>query len=263
MSWFRAVLPRRPRGREDIVRRVLIMGATSAIAEATAREFAQRGDALFLVARSPDRLEATADDLRLRGAAAVETHLLDARDVAAFPALVERATKSLGGLDHALIAHGTLPDQPACERSIDVLRDEFEVNALSHMALCTELANRFEAQGRGVIAVISSTAGDRGRRSNYVYGAAKAAVTAFTSGLRQRLHGTGVDVVTIKPGFVDTPMTANLRKSVLWASPGEVAPDIYGAMTRGRTVFYTPWFWSGIMAIIRAIPESLFKRLRL
>ena len=239
------------------------MGATSAIAEATAREFAQRGDALFLVARSAERLQAIADDLRLRGASSVETLVLDARELAAYPALLDDAMHRLGGLDHALIAHGTLSDQAACEKSVDVMISEFQLNALSHMALCTELANRFEAQGRGVIAVISSVAGDRGRQSNYVYGAAKAAVTAFTSGLRQRLHAKGVSVLTIKPGFVDTPMTAAFRKGPLWATPATVATQIHAAMTRGTAVLYTPWFWRGIMAVIKAIPETLFRRLTL
>jgi len=239
------------------------MGATSAIAEATAREFAKAGDALFLVARNAERLLATADDLRLRGAAIVESHVLDARETAAFPALLDQAVLKLGGLDHALIAHGSLSDQSACQASAERMLAEFQINALSTMALCTELANRFEAQGRGVIAVISSVAGDRGRQSNYVYGSAKAAVSAFTSGLRQRLYSKGVRVVTIKPGFVDTPMTANFKKGAMWASPVTVGASIFDAIVRGRPVLYTPWFWWGIMAVIKAIPERLFRRLKL
>lgn len=245
------------------MRRILIMGATSAIAEATAREFAQRGDALFLVARSEDRLQAIAADLRLRGAKQAELQVLDARDFAAYPALLDQATQVLGGLDHALIAQGTLSDQAACQQSVALTLSEFELNALSYIALTTELANRFEAQGQGVIAVISSVAGDRGRASNYVYGAAKAAVTAFTSGLRQRLQPRGVRVLTIKPGFVDTPMTAAFPKGPLWATPASVARSIVAAMTRDTPVLYTPWFWWGIMTIIKAIPERLFRRLKL
>lgn len=245
------------------MRRILIMGATSAIAEATAREFAARGAALFLVGRNADRLAAIADDLRLRGAVQVDTHLMDARELSCYPQLVDAATQCLGGLDTALIAHGTLSDQPAAQASIEVLLDELRVNALSHMALCTELGNRFEAQGHGCIAVISSVAGDRGRQSNYVYGAAKAAVSAFTSGLRQRLHSKGVHVLTIKPGFVDTPMTAAFRKGPLWATPATVGKAIVGAIQRGTPVLYTPWFWWPIMQIIRNIPETIFRRLKL
>jgi short-subunit dehydrogenase len=192
-----------------------------------------------------------------------EVRVLDARDIDAYPGLLDDASRTLGGLDTALIAHGTLSDEASCSTSAEALLDEFRVNALSVMALCTHLANRFEAQRSGVIAVISSVAGERGRQSNYVYGSAKAAVTAFTSGLRQRLYAKGVRVVTIKPGFVDTPMTAAFKKGFLWAEPAPVARTIARAMIRGTPVVYTPGFWRLIMAIIRFIPERVFVRLRL
>jgi decaprenylphospho-beta-D-erythro-pentofuranosid-2-ulose 2-reductase len=245
------------------MRRILIVGATSAIAEATAREFARRGDALFLVGRSPERLRAIADDLKIRGAASIGMRSIDLRELQSFAGLIDEAAHSLGGLDAALIAHGTLSDQKECETSVAVMLNEFTINALSVMALCTLLANRFEAQGRGVIAVISSVAGDRGRQSNYVYGAAKASLSAFTSGLRQRLYPKGVHVVTVKPGFVSTPMTAAFKKGLLWASPASVGTAIAKAMMRGTPVLYTPWFWRGIMWIIKSIPEFVFQRLRL
>jgi decaprenylphospho-beta-D-erythro-pentofuranosid-2-ulose 2-reductase len=245
------------------MQRILIVGATSAIAEATARLFAARGDALFLAGRDDSRLRAIAADLSVRGAKLAETAMFDARAYDRAAVLLRTATERLGGLDAALIAHGTLSDQSACQQSIDRLREEFDVNALSVMALCTELANQFEAQGHGVIAVISSVAGDRGRQSNYVYGTAKAAVTAFTSGLRQRLYPKGVRVVTIKPGFVSTPMTAAFKKGALWASPASVAADIARAMDAGTAVIYTPGFWRPIMWIIRSVPETIFRRLKL
>ncbi len=245
------------------MQRILIVGATSAIAEATARRFASRGDALLLAGRNSQRLQAIAQDLRVRGAKLAETFEFDARSLDRIPALLQAAGERLGGLDAALIAHGTLSDQSACQRSVELLREEFDVNALSFMALCTDLANQFEAQGRGVIAVISSVAGDRGRQSNYVYGSAKAAVTAFTSGLRQRLYSKGVRVVTIKPGFVSTPMTAAFKKGALWATPASVAADIVRAMDAGKAVIYTPWFWRPIMWIIRSVPETVFRRLKL
>jgi short-subunit dehydrogenase len=245
------------------MQRILIVGATSAIAEATARLFAARGDALMLAGRSGPRLQAIAEDLVVRGAKQADTFIFDARAYERIPALLQAATERLGGLDAALIAHGTLSDQIACQRSVERLREEFDVNALSVMALCTDLASQLESQGRGVIAVISSVAGDRGRRSNYVYGSAKAAVTAFTSGLRQRLYSKGVRVVTIKPGFVDTPMTAAFKKGALWATPASVAAAIVRAMDGGKSVIYTPWFWRPIMWIIRSVPETVFRRLRL
>ena len=246
------------------MQRILIIGATSAIAEATAREFARRGDRLFLVGRRADALEAIASDLRLRGAPQVEVRVQDANDRAAHETLIDAAEAAIGEIDAVLIAYGTLSDQAACERSVDQMLAEFDTNALSQMALMTRLANRFEARRRGTIAVISSVAGDRGRKSNYVYGSAKAAISAFTSGLRQRLYRSGVTVVTIKPGFVDTPMTATFKKGgPLWASPAAVGGAIARAMISGRPVAYTPWFWWGIMQVIRNIPETLFRRLSL
>ena len=163
----------------------------------------------------------------------------------------------------ALIAHGTLPDQAECEASAALTRQALQVNALSVIELLTELANRLQAQGSGTLAVISSVAGDRGRKSNYVYGAAKGMVSIFLQGLRNRLHSHGVRVITIKPGFVDTPMTESFDKGVLWARPDRVARDIVSAIDKGRDVVYTPWFWRYILWVIRGIPEGVFKRLGL
>lgn len=246
------------------MQKILIIGATSAIAEAVARKYAQRSDALFLVARNADRLQTIAADLGVRGAARAATATLDVTDFSAHAAIIEAAERELGGLDVALIAHGTLSDQADCEKSVDALRREFDINALSTMSLLTTLANTFESRKRGTLAVISSVAGDRGRQSNYAYGAAKAAVTAFLSGLRQRLAKSNVDVLTIKPGFVDTPMTAAIaNKGALWAKPEQIAEGIVRAIDKRRNVVYLPWFWWGIMQIIRHIPEFVFKKLKL
>lgn len=245
------------------MRKILIVGATSAIAEATARIFAERGDALFLVARKADALAALSMDLKVRGAATVGTQTLDANLFDAHAQLISQATQELGGLDTVLIAYGTLSDQKACEASAELTVQEITNNAVSVVALLTHLAQLFEQQRAGTIAVISSVAGDRGRRSNYVYGSAKALVTAFTSGLRQRLQKSGVAVITVKPGFVDTPMTAAFPKGALWASPQSVARGIARAIDRSAAVVYLPGFWRPIMFIIRAIPESLFRRISL
>ena len=246
------------------MKKILIIGATSAIAEATARIFAARGEALFLVARNAERLQAIKADLDVRGAVRTATATLDVADVVAQQAIIDQAERELGGLDIVLIAHGTLSDQGECEKSVAALRREFEVNALSTMALLTILANTFEARRTGTLAVISSVAGDRGRQSNYVYGAAKAAVTAFLSGLRQRLAKSNVDVLTIKPGFVDTPMTANIaNKGALWAKPDAVAAGIVRAIDKRRNVVYLPGFWALIMLVIKHIPEPIFKKLQL
>lgn len=242
------------------MQRILIIGATSAIAEATAREFAQRGARLFLVARDPDRLEAICADLRVRGAIA-DGHVLDANDTAGHGAMLDAAWASLGSVDVALIAHGTLPDQAACSASVAVSMTEFATNGTSVIALCTALAQRLQAPA--TLAVISSVAGDRGRASNYLYGSAKAAVSSYTSGLRQALNASGVNVLTIKPGFVDTPMTRAFKKGALWATPAQIARGIVRAIEKRRGVAYLPWFWWGIMRVITHIPEFVFRRIKL
>lgn len=242
------------------MQRILIIGATSAIAEATAREFAGRGARLFLVARDPGRLEAIAADLRVRGAT-VDGHVLDANDLPGHRAMLDAAWTSLGSVDVVLVAHGTLPDQAACSASVELSMQEFATNGTSVIALCVALAQRLQAPA--TLAVISSVAGDRGRASNYLYGSAKSAVSAFTSGLRQSLNGSGVNVLTIKPGFVDTPMTAAFKKGALWATPAQVATGIVRAIEKRRAVAYLPWFWWGIMRVITHIPETVFRRIRL
>ncbi len=243
---------------------VLIIGATSAIAEACARVWAQRGDRVFLAARGQAQLQSVADDLRTRGANFVGFKVFDATAFDQHAALLADATQAMGGLDTVLIAHGTLSDQDRAQKDVAYALKEVEVNGTSVVALMGRVAEQFEAQKRGCIGVISSVAGDRGRQSNYVYGSAKALVSAFASGLRQRLHKVGVSVVTIKPGFVDTPMTAHLPKGgPLWAKPDQVARDIVGGMDKGRSIVYTPGFWRLIMLIIKHIPEFVFVKLKL
>lgn len=245
------------------MKRILILGATSAIAEATARRFAERGDRLYLVGRRADALEAIANDLRVRGAQQVACHTADLVVSDTQAPLMDEAWRVLGSVDVALIAHGDLPDQALCAQDVDALRDAFETNALSAMTLLTRLANRFEVQGHGTLAAISSVAGERGRQSNYVYGAAKGALSLFLQGLDHRLSRHGVHVLTIKPGFVDTPMTASFPKGPLWATPDRVARDIVEAIDRKRSVLYTPGFWRWIMLIIRHVPRWLFIKTRL
>jgi len=245
------------------MRRILIIGAGSAIAEAVARIFAERGDAIFLAGRNAGVLASIAADLKVRGASAIGTEVLDAANAPAHVPLLDRCEQLLGGLDTVLVAYGTLSDQKACESSAELTALELHNNAVTVAVLLTPIAARFEQLRSGTIAVISSVAGDRGRRSNYVYGSAKALVTAFLSGLRQRLYKAGVSVITIKPGLVDTPMTAAFRKGLLWSKPARVAEGIVRSIDRSSTVAYLPWFWRPIMFVIRAIPESVFRRLTL
>lgn len=245
------------------MRKVLILGATSAIARYTARLFAADHDTLFLVGRNAERLEAVAADLRTRGASGVHTRVVDLNALESHERLVSDAAAAMDGLDVALIAHGTLGDQKACEKDFALAEQEIRTNFLSAASLMTHLANHLEGKRSGTVAVISSVAGDRGRMSNYVYGSAKAGLSAFAAGMRNRLHASGVALVTVKPGFVDTPMTANVKKGALFARPEDVARGIHRAILRRKDVVYLPSFWWGIMWIIRAIPERVFKRLKL
>lgn len=245
------------------MKRILIIGATSAMAKACARLWAAQGHRLVLLGRQADALTALCADLKVRGAAAADHARLDANDLDRHEAVLDAAVATLGGLDVVLIAHGTLGDQAACERDIALAMGELLTNGLSVIALASRLANRLEAQGSGTLAVIASVAGDRGRQSNYVYGSAKGMVAIFLQGLRQRLQKSGVQVLTIKPGFVDTPMTQAFQKGPLWATPESVARRIVAAIERRSDVVYVPGFWRLIMTLIRALPEGLFKKLKL
>ncbi|MBB3189399.1 SDR family oxidoreductase [Halomonas cerina] len=248
------------------LKRVVIIGATSTIAEHTARQLVEKGASLYCIGRNPDKLQALLQDLKVRAGdnQRIDGCVADLLDVDRHDALIETAEQALGGMDAVLIAHGTLPDQQACQRDVALMRREVETNALSVISLLTLLGNRFEQQGAGVIAAIGSVAGNRGRQSNYVYGAAKGMVAIFLQGLRNRLAAHGVDVVTLKPGFVATPMTADFdRSGPLWAQPQDVARGIIKAMIHGRGETYLPGFWRWIMLVITHIPEPLFKRMTL
>jgi short-subunit dehydrogenase len=246
------------------MKRILLIGATSAIATACARIWAAQGARLLLVARDSEKLAAVADDLAVRGAGAVHKFLMDANDIPAHIVMVEAAARVLGAIDIALIAHGKLPDQAACEADAALALREFATNGTSVISLLTVLANQFEHQHSGVIGVITSVAGDRGRPSNYVYGSAKAAVSAFCEGLRARLFKAGVSLTEIRPGFVRTPMTAGIRlPEPLVVPPQVVAKRIVAGMEKRIDLLYAPAFWAPIMLIVRNIPRALFKRIKL
>jgi short-subunit dehydrogenase len=246
------------------MKKILIVGATSSIASACARLWAAEQSEFFLVARDGQKLQQTCADLQARGARAVTPYEMDVSDTAEHAVMFERCMAALQMVDICLIAYGSLPNQRECEQSVEVALREFANNGSSVIALLTLLANRMAAQHRGTLAVISSVAGDRGRPSNYLYGAAKAAVTAFCEGLRARLFKSGVHVITIKPGFVDTPMTLGLAlPALLVAQPDTVAQRIVAGIERKAAVLYVPGFWAWIMGLIRAIPQPIFKRLNL
>lgn len=246
--------------------RVLIFGATSAIAQATARRLLQQGCDLYLVGRNPDKLRTTLDDLKVRAAPnqIIAGQSVDLDHLHAQSQLFDVAQTALGSIDAVIIAHGTLPNQKDCEADFSHALAALHTNGVSAIALADEAARRMLAQQQGMIVAISSVAGDRGRQSNYVYGTAKGMLNLYLQGLRNRLAPAGIRVLTIKPGFVDTPMTAAFdKKGLLWASPDDIARGIVRAMRRQRDEVYLPWFWCGIMFVIRAIPERWFKKLKL
>lgn len=243
---------------------VLVIGASSAIAEAVAKRYAKMGARFFLLARSSEKLSAIRADLLIRGAGSVDTGVFDINDLDEHTTVLERAIQLLGTLDVALVAHGTLGNQQECEYSPELALQELQTNAVSTIAFLTRLGNLFEKQRTGTIAVISSVAGDRGRPSNYVYGTAKAAVTTFCEGLNARMFKAGVHVLTIKPGMVASPMTDGLDlPGILLAQPDQVAADIIRGIEKKVDTLYTPWFWKYIMAGIVHLPTLLFKKLNL
>lgn len=230
--------------------KVVIIGATSAIAQEVAKLYATEGASLLLVGRNEAKLMAVASDLRVRGADDVDTFVADLADRSRDAELVVAA----GAPDVVLIAHGSLPDQRALERDPIAQTAEFALNATSVIALAAHFANLIEANGRGTLAVIGSVAGDRGRRSNYIYGAAKAAVHAFCEGLAGR-----IDVVLIKPGWVDTPMTSRMKKNFLFASAATVGAQIHRAIETKKKTVYTPGFWRWISLVVRMLPARFVK----
>lgn len=245
------------------MKNILIIGATSAIAQSTARLFAKNKAKIYLVGRNRQKIESVKQDLQVHGATELGDYIFDINNIPQHSHLIYEAEKFLHKIDCVLIAHGTLSDQNSCQRDFDSFQHELCTNFTSVASLLTILANKFESQKSGTIVVISSVAGDRGRKSNYVYGTAKGALTIFLQGLRNRLCASNVNVLTVKPGFTDTPMTANMKKGPLWATSDKVAADIYKAIQAKKDVIYTPWFWRYIMLIIRHIPEAIFKKLSL
>jgi decaprenylphospho-beta-D-erythro-pentofuranosid-2-ulose 2-reductase len=243
--------------------KVLVLGATSGIAEATCRIWAAQGASLFLVARNAEKLAAVAQDLRTRGATYVDTAVADLDDTEQHPPLLAHAINSLTGMDVAFLAHGVLGDQPQAEQDFNTAAHILHTNLIAPISLLTWLANYCVQRHAGTLAVISSVAGDRGRKSNYLYGTSKAGLSAFLGGLRNRVDREGVTVITIKPGPTKTAMTAGMKGSEKFADVNKVAQTIVKAIAAKKDNLYVPFQWQPIMFIIRNIPDSIFKKLNL
>jgi decaprenylphospho-beta-D-erythro-pentofuranosid-2-ulose 2-reductase len=245
-------------------RKILILGATSAIAEAYGRLRAAENASLVLVARDPQRLQAIAQDLRIRGAQAVHVLTEDLSDTSNATSRFQAMVSPVGGIDEILVAYGVLGDQIKGEIDPKLAEETMRVNYLSVAIWIGLAAEMIEKAADKRIVAIGSVAGDRGRASNYIYGSAKAGLDAFLEGLAHRLAPTGVKVITVKPGPVDTPMTGHLpHTGPPWSTPDRVAADIKRAVDQGARVVYTPRFWRLIMFIIRNLPRPIFYRTKL
>ncbi|HUY91182.1 MAG TPA: SDR family oxidoreductase [Pirellulales bacterium] len=245
---------------------ILIVGATSDIAEALCRRLAAAGRDLIVAGRDRDALEALAADLSIRYGREMASEPFEALDAAApEPFFARCRAHAADGLAGLIVCYGYLPQQNVAEHDLEEQRKTFEINFTSVAALLAVAANYFADRRQGFLAAVSSVAGDRGRQSNYVYGAAKGALGVYLAGLRNRLHPCGVHVLTVKPGFVATKMTAGQLnpRSPLVASPERIAADIERALRRKTSVLYTPWWWRWIMRVICLIPERVFVRLKL
>jgi short-subunit dehydrogenase len=241
--------------------RVLILGAGSGIAQATGRLYAEEGAILGLAGRNLGRLASIADDLRVRGATQIETFDVDFT-TAAVPSTLAAMVDKLGGLDHVILTYGVLGEQALAERDLTMAQAIIDVNFRSAAAWSLAVADMLERQGRGSLVVLGSVAGDRGRRSNYIYGAAKAGLAVLVEGISQRFRGTGPRAVIVKPGPTDTAMTAGMTKGgPLWATPEAVAAVVRRAADSGGPVVYAPARWRLIMAIIRMIPAPIFNKM--
>lgn len=241
---------------------VLILGATSAIARATAVAFAARGKALYLASRDLDELQRLATDLRLRYGVEVRYGMFDAEATETHEAFLQSVIEAMPDVSGVVLAFGYLGDQQAA-RDFKVGAKVIAANFTGAASILSHCANYLEPKQRGFIIGIASVAGDRGRQSNYVYGAAKGALALYLQGLRNRLFASGVRVITIKPGFVDTAMTYGLPGLFLVASPQDIGERIVATLDKSADVVYLPWFWRYIMLIIKYIPEPIFKRMKL
>ena len=242
------------------MRKIIILGACSGIAQAVQRKLAAEGKELLLVARSKERLEVLRQDLLLRGASTVLTYVLDLADIGRHSCLIQFSQEAFSDYDSVLLAYGSMLDQSQCERDVESTVRQLHTDFVSAAAILTLFAEYFESRGSGCIAAITSVAGDRIRPANYTYGAAKGALSLFLEGLGARLSNSGIRVLTIKPGPVKTSMTAHLNKSRLFSEPKIVAADICRALeSHAEGVLYTPGYWRYVMRFVRIVPAPIFK----
>ncbi len=246
-------------------KRIVIIGATSAIAEHCARMWVHKQPAdLTLVGRDETRLERVATDLKVRSPQSeFRVMQADFLDPEAINDLTQKIF-ALGAVDVVLIAHGSLPEQTDCQDDLKACREALEINGISPVLYAEAFANQMAKANHGTIALIGSVAGDRGRKSNYVYGAAKGLITRYAQGLQHRFAGTAIKVILIKPGPTETPMTAHLKgKGTKLASVDEVAKLIVEGIEAGKLTIYAPGKWWLIMMVIRHLPAMIFNKMNI
>lgn len=243
--------------------KVLIIGATSAIAQEVAKIYAKKTDDLVLVGRNAQSLQVIAQDLKVRGAAHVDILTQDLNDLSRHETLIDQAWSIAKKFDVVLFAHGILGNQDKAENDPQMFMEIINSNYLSHISLMNFVAKKMKEQKDGTIAVLSSVAGDRGKQSNFIYGSAHAGKIAYTDGLRNRLFPYGVHVINFKLGFVDTPMTKDFPKGPLWANPAHIASSAVAAIDKKCNTVYLPFFWRFIMLIIKNVPEFIFKKMKM
>jgi decaprenylphospho-beta-D-erythro-pentofuranosid-2-ulose 2-reductase len=242
------------------MKQVLIVGATSGISKALAYHFASKHVNLILAGRDMEEINRLATDLEIRYGIHANTIYFDALKEENISSFFERCLQLTGDLDGIIVSYGLMHDQKEMEQNCSSIREMINVNFTSVVYILEEAARFFEKKQKGFICAISSVAGDRGRRNNYIYGASKGAITVYLQGLRNRLAHSKVNVLTVKPGFVDTKMTYGLLKpSILVAPPQTIAASIYKSILKKKEILYTPWYWFYIMQVIRMVPEKLFK----
>lgn len=244
--------------------RVLVLGGTSSIARALERELASEGIELTLAGRDLAELDRIAADLRIRYDVPADTLAFHAQDTAHHRETLEAFLDKHGDeLSGAYWCIGTLATSPEDDHGGDEIQRVLAVNLAAAVSSLSLLATTLEGRGEGFLCAVSSVAGDRGRSSNHLYGASKAGLDAYLEGLRQRLASDGVQVTTVKPGFVDTKMTHGREDMFLVASPERVARAMIRAVDRGRSVVYVPWYWRPVGAALRTLPTPVFERLEL
>lgn len=241
--------------------RLLVYGANSGICHEILKLYARQEASFFLVGRNADKLAAVSEDLAARGGKVVGSASYDFKDWEQHEPTIARARDTLGDIDVAIIAHGTFPEQAETESSGAVTKACMDDNFTSVIVISQALAQQLAQQGRGTLAVLSSVAGDRGRKSNYTYGSTKAGIDAFLQGLQGRFAGTEVKIVNIKPGMTVSPMTAHMEHGLLWSTSQGIAPGIQKAITRGTPVYYAPGYWRLIMLVVRLLPTSVLAKL--